>query len=184
MRLDDEDGQFAEARGERGEPGQGFAVRPVRVVDDQQQRTVAQSGGEPRHDVVESVAHTLRVGLWPAGLGESEGGCGDLEPGAEQTAYLVGRELVECGLQELAYDVERHGCDRLAAACGPDGAAVHGHGLDLGEQSCFADACLTAEDQQPPGCLGAAEGIHGLCGGSEFRFALVQRPGRLHAYPP
>ncbi|CAM5241201.1 hypothetical protein SCYAM73S_01036 [Streptomyces cyaneofuscatus] len=37
VRLDDEQRQFAEAGGERGEPGQGFAVRPVAGIVDQQQ---------------------------------------------------------------------------------------------------------------------------------------------------
>lgn len=182
--LDDQDGEFAEAGGERGQPGEGFAVRPVRVVDDEQERVVAQAGREPGDDEVEAVAHTLRIRLRSGRFGQPEGRCGDLVPGSEQGPHLVGREPVERGLQQLAHDVERHGRDRFAASRGPDRAAVGGDLLDLAEQCCLADACLAAEDQQPADGLGAAKGVHGLCGGGEFRFALVQRPGRLHAYPP
>ncbi len=179
VRLHHQDRQFTEAGGERGQPGEGFTVRPVRVVHDEQQRAVA----EPADDVVQAVAHTLRVGLRSARLGQPEGRGDDLEPVAEQGPGLVRRELVEGGLQQLAYDVERYGGDGLASPAGPDGAAVGGHRLDLVEQRGLADPSLSAEDQEPSGGLRAAQGVQRLGSDGEFRFTFVQRPGRLHAHP-
>lgn len=181
--LHHQDGQFAEAGGERGEPGEGFAVRPVGVVHDEEQRPVAEPGGEPADDEVQAVAHTLRIGLRAARLGETQGRGGGLVPVAEQGPGLVGREPVEGGLEQLPYDMERYGGDGLAAPGGPHGAAVGGHRLDLGEQRRLAEPRLSAEDQEPADSLRPAQGVHRLGSGGEFRFTLVQRPGRLHAHP-
>lgn len=139
VRLDDQHGEFGQPGGEAGEPGEGFAVGPVRVVHYEEQRPMAEAGGEPGHEVVEAVPDTLGIELRPDGVGQAEGGCGDLEPVAEEGTGLVGGEPVQRGLEQLAYDVEGHRGDRLAATRGPYRAAVGGHGPDLSEQRGLPD---------------------------------------------
>ena len=100
--LDDQEREFAQAGGEPGEPGEGFAVGPVRVVDDEDDRPVAEAGDEPANDPVEAVPDALRVGLRAGRLGQSERGGGDLVPVAEQFPYLVAGDPVEGGAEQLA----------------------------------------------------------------------------------
>jgi hypothetical protein len=179
----DEDGQVAEAFGERGQPVQGLLVGPVRVVHEQHQRPLAP--GEPAHRRDQSVAHVLRIGLALARLRYAEGGSGDVVPVAEVLACLVRHERYECGLQQLPYDIERDGCQGLGAARRPHRAvAVQRDPACLGEQCGLPDARLAAEHQHAARVRTGAQRVDGLRDHGEFRVALPQGSLRHPATSP
>ncbi|GAA3486674.1 hypothetical protein GCM10018987_07530 [Streptomyces cremeus] len=191
VRGDQQQGQLADPGGERDQPAQGLQVAPLQVVDDQDQRAVV--GGEPADQGVEAVPDALRVGVHlAAGRGDAERG-GDAGVPVAQQAARRPADAREGGLQQLAYDVEGDGGDRLAAAGGPDDAvAGAGEALDLREEGGLADAGDAAEQQDAATGEGvAAQGVEGPRGRFPFRVAFDQlrggrwdfRPGHGHSFP-
>ncbi len=119
-----------EVAGEPDEPLQRLGVRPVGVVDQQDDRAVPL--GEPGHEPVERVAHTERVRAGSGRRGAQADGRGDdVVPVAQEfAAFVVGAagEQVE---EQLPDDGEGPGLFPLAAL-GPQHGAVAGHGDSAG----------------------------------------------------
>lgn len=178
---DQQDGQLAGPDGELGEPAERFEVGPVQVVDDHHQRGAPR--GELGEDVVEAVAHALRIeSAGPAlRLLEAHGRSDDLFPGAHHLPELVGGEVAEDGLEQLAQDVVRL-VELALAAAGEEhrGALAElGDPADLVEQAGLADAGPAGEREQLAD-LGAAgrelpaELLHRGFGRPEFGVAVAQ----------
>lgn len=151
---DEEEREVFGARGEGGEPGEGFGVGPVGVVQDQG------DGGALHHEVgedpVESVAQALGVGRGALfGRAEAEGGADDGVPAAEGLAQFRVGGAGELGLDELAGDVEGLALLLFAAAGREDGAGLGvGAAADFAEERGLAEACGSGEGQQAPPASG------------------------------
>ncbi len=180
----DQHGEVVEAFGEGGEPAQGLLIGPVGVVDQQHERPVPP--GQPAHRGDQTVTHALRVGLPVAGVRDAEGGAGDVVPVAEVLARLLRHQRHQCGLEQLSYDIEGDGFQRLATAGGPHRAAApFGDAAGLGQQRGLAEPGLAPEHQQAArGRAVRVQGADRLLDGGDLLVALPQgrRGGRRGPY--
>lgn len=189
---DEEEREVFGARGEGGEPGEGFGVGPVGVVQDEGDGGALHD--EVGEDPVQSVAQALGVGRGALfGRAEAEGGADDGVPAAEGFAQFRVGGAGQLGLDELAGYVEGLALLLFAAAGREDGAGLGvGAAADFAEERGLAEACGSGEGQQRSAGVGARvrELVQSFVDGGELHVAFEHRapfagPAFRHGwYPP
>ncbi len=198
VRDDEEQREVLGARGERGEPGEGFGVGPVGVVEDEGDGGALH--GEVGEDPVEAVAQALGVGRGALfGGAQAERGADDGVPAAEGGVQFLLGVAGQLGLDELAGDVEGLALLLFAAAGGQQRAvAGEGAAAHLGEEGGLAEAGGAGEGEQHAArdgvrtacAAGSGELLQGFVDGGEFCLAFEHLspfagPAFRHGwYPP
>lgn len=168
------------ALGEGGEPRECLQVGPLRVVDDENERSVRLD--EPSDQRVQPVPDTLRVGVLFAGRRYAQCGTDDLVPVAEEFPCVRGAFAVppvhrHRGQEQLPYGMERDGGDGLTAARGPDRTASCRHPAYFGEQRGLAESRRAPVHEHSAGGLLRAQGVDRAGRRREFGLALQQGEG-------